>query len=254
MICLAPGCKAETESKYHELCTVYIEYVERAMADHKDRLLWAMPEARQDVDTWLASEWVPALAWAFAGEDYQPVPVEQVAADLAENVSDEYGACVLGFFDPAREKWRGDQGLVERHSLWRVIESSTGTVAAWRAHLEPLLQGALTEALKTFPLAHAGAEIKAALLQQHGYGTDATDGAIGEVCGELLVGSQAPLSDDADTYVRLRYDTDPSYLFHADDPDEIWFRHRVLPDDVMAILEAVRAHDAEQEADESMTS
>jgi hypothetical protein len=243
VICIAPGCTTETASEYEDLCRPHVDYVEKAMADHKDRLLWDMPEARQEVDAWLASAWSRPTEWVIVAGDWTIVPAEQAATDLAA----ESG--VLGFVDPRLPDWWREHGVTDRsQSPWLVAEDGAA-MTAWRAHIATYLKKAIEEALCTFPAHHAGREIKAALLGQDGYAERDAGGAIEEITEGYTGLPGAGLSDDADSYLRLRYEPDPSYLFSAELPSDVWFRHRVLPADVMAILEAVRAHEAGQEVD-----
>jgi hypothetical protein len=249
MKCVAPGCQQEAESETI-LCENDRLRVERSMADHKDDLLELMVEARAEFEKWLESPWRPAVEWVICQEDHMELSTEEAVNRIVDDLFGKYSLSTtdvdLGWTDPVVRKFRaGHNKSPFDKTCWRIVESSSGTLKAWREHLKPYLIGAFGAALETFSLEHAGREIKAALLQQHGYGPESNDGAMDEVTGSLLESSKAPFSDDADIYVRLKYDDDPGYMFHPDAAPDIWWRYPVLPTDVMAILDAVKEYERE---------
>jgi hypothetical protein len=210
------------------------------------RLLDLMVDERAEVERWLASDWSPLRRWVISDDDYHPMTTDTVADQLAGHVADEWRGGCLGFVDDEERRlwnaWRAKHGEPLNDSpltAWRVVgDSRTGR--AWRVHVAHLLRSALDEALATFPLHYVGQELKDALTGRGGYGADDADGAIEELLGGLL-GQVMPFSDAACDYVRLRYDPDPSYMLDASEPDGYWWTYRVLDDDIMAILDAVRA-------------
>lgn len=244
-MCVAPACGEATPSKWHSICDACRDRVESAMLRARPSLIEVMARERAEVDLWLASDWEPARRWGIAGREYYERPVVEVVKRMVDETCSEWDDPSLAFFDDSehqqREKRRehvSPESEPRRQTGW-LVPSESGTAEAWRAHLTPLISAALTEALATFPLAHAGREIRAALLG--GYGEDQTSGAFEEIW-EGTGGSG--LSEDAETYLEVLHYPQPNWICNVG-PDgigaELWRKHRVLSDDIMAILTAVDA-------------
>jgi hypothetical protein len=245
--CVAPGCDAETPSRWHLLCAACERRVEEVQADYRTALLDAMTTERAEAEAWLAAEWAPSRRWVIAGDDYAVTPADDVVGRMVEETAAEYGPPSLGFFDEVayetmerlRAEHRPDAKTREK-AAWVVTDESE-TTKAWRAHLAPLIRAALEHALSTFPLKHAGREIKNALIQVGGYGAGAADGAF----EELWEGSgETGLSDDAQSYLEARYSPTETWCIGSD-PEGLtfglWMRHRVLPEPIMEIMDAAQA-------------
>lgn len=246
--CVAPSCGAETPSRYHRLCKACEDRVERAMQRARPALLELMTRERAEAEAWLAADWSPPRRWVVADDDYHPEPIDAVVARMVEATADDWCAPHLGFVDDAtwerRARWWREHDLEHAavpQTAW-LVPAGSETATAWRAHLAPLLRAALERALATFPLEHAGREIQDALLGRGGYDHEDAGGAL----DELWEGSgETGLSEDAQAYLDLRYYPSPTWGCDATDGiyERFWRRYRVLPDDIMAILDADAAAD-----------
>jgi hypothetical protein len=243
-ICVAPGCERRTASPYRKVCDACRKRVEEAMVRAVPSLLEAMHAARDEAEAWLLSDdWEPARRWAMLNEDYAVRPIDDVVSEMVE-LTIGWGTAVGFVDDGSFIKW--DRWWQEHHpekprypqTGWRLGDESPAGVA-WRAHLAPLLQDTLTRALATFPLRHAGREIKDAI--RRGRAPGAADDAEGGF-EEIVEGTGGSgLSEDAKTYLDLRYYPDPTFrcdLEWADSETDIWFRYPVLAPEIMAILRA----------------
>lgn len=251
--CVAPGCGADTPSPWHHLCGGCEKRCTAAMVEARPALMEAMVTERREAEAWLAADWAPVRRWVVADREYRPEPLDAVVERLVEEVASTYGDSSLGFVDDVQharlvawDRERATEPEREPRSLlaWRVASDSEAG-AAWRAHLAPLLAAALEQALASFPLTWAGREIKDAMTGSGEYGTDDVSAA----SEEILEGTGPNgLSDGARYYIELRDDPKAGYICEADGwPDgigtELWERYRVLPDDIMVILDAARRAD-----------
>lgn len=220
------------------------------MLEARGALLESMVNERAEVEAWLAAEWSPQRRWVITGDDYREDSLDDVVTRMVHQTASDWGAPFLGFVDDMtwqrREQWRVEHRLEDEPrqlTAW-IVPDDSETAGAWREHLAPLLRAALSQALATFPIAYAGREIKNALTQQGGYDAEQAGGGF----EELWEGSgETGLSKDAgEDYLELRYYPDPTWMCNAGDwPESIgarlWERYRVLPAEIMAILDAVRA-------------
>lgn len=256
--CVAPDCGNETTSTYHDLCDTCRKRVEDAMARARPSLLEMMVSERAEVEAWLASDWAPPRRWVLANEEFLAEPLDETVRRLVEETCPSWDGTVPGFVDDAMyEKWAAwsrsyaPDKPVRPQYAWRVGNDSPAA-EAWRAHAAPLLRVALEQALATFPLTWAGQELKAALLQRDDYDWKDADAAIEE--GLEGTGSFGDLPPGARRYLLLRYDPDPAYLLSADEPHEHWWKYRVLSDEIMAILNAVRSAESARMGDKAADS
>lgn len=235
--CVAPGCGAETRTPYHHVCDACRKRVEDAMVRARPSLMEAMVDERAEAEAWLASEWAPRRRWVLCTNEYVPLDPAAEAEHLAEEMAGGWAADRgLGFVDD--ELYRRRESREDRPQLAWIVPSDSETASAWRAHMAPIIQAALEEGLRTFPLAHAGREIKAALTQDGGYDVEGVGGGF----EELWEGSgPTGLSDAAEDYLELRYYPDETWMCDIDFKPEMWRRHPVLSDDIMAIVDAANA-------------
>lgn len=243
--CVAPGCGAETPSPYHYLCDADRKKVEAAQVEARPALLEAMRDARLEAETWMASDWAPPRRWVLTNEEYQVLDLVAESERLARETAEEWGDHHLGFVDDARyEKWTAFDKKMDREppprelNAW-IVSSDSAVTGQWRAHLAPFLRAALKEALATFPLSGAGHEIKT-LIREAGEQGDDHGGF-----EELWEGSGEPdLSEDAKDWLAIRYYPRSGWCAESH-PDSLywhlWMRYRLLPDDIMAIMDAAAA-------------
>lgn len=238
--CVAPGCGAETPSPYHYLCDADGKKVEAAQVEARPLLLEAMRDARLEAERWMAADWSPLRRWVLTSEGYAVLDLVAESERLAEETAQEWRDHHLGFVDDAmHEKWTAYSKKATPESpppelqAW-IVSSASDVTREWRAHLAPFLRAALEEALATFPLSGAGHEIKAAIREA----TNEDRGGF----QELWEGSgETGLSEDAKAWLEIRYYPSAGWCAESH-PDSLywhlWMRYRVLPDEIMAIMEA----------------
>jgi hypothetical protein len=243
--CVAPGCGAETPSRYDYLCDPDRTKLEAAQVEARPALLEAMRDARLEVERWMASDWSSPRRWVLTNEEYEVLDLVAESERLAGETAEEWGQHHLGFVDDPRHerstalrKAATPESPPRELQAW-IVASDSDVTGQWRTHLAPFLRAALKEALATFPLSGVGHEIKTHIREASQHGDD--HGAF----DELWEGSgQTGLSEDALDWLAIRYY--PSATWCADSsPDStywhLWMRYRVLPDDIMAIMDAADA-------------
>ena len=242
--CVAPGCEFQRIDKYRELCVFCSGRVKEAMIRAIPSLLELMAKDYEaEAMAWLTSPWEPpSRRWAILDEKHHEVTLDVVVESMVEQTTGGWSD-VLGFMDDAfsaRMEEQRQRREPESESLkpdgWRLDEQSP-TIQAWRVHLTALLRPVLEHALATFPIRHAGYEIKTALVGQDNYGEDDFLTAYEDLCEGT---GGWPISDGARTYLDLRFDTRRDTYLEPEDPAEYWWQYPVLAPEIMAILNAVK--------------
>jgi hypothetical protein len=211
------------------------------MVRARPSLVEMMAQERTEVEAWLSAEWAPRRRWVIADSEYCAEPLDDIVKRMVEGTVSEWGDPYLGFVDDAqwdhwerRRQERSPEGEPRPLLAW-LVPSDAETAKAWRAHLAPLLRAALEQALTTFPLTHAGREIKDAITQSGAYDKDQSDGGF----AELWEGTGPNgLSDAGEDWLELRYFPSETWMCDMDFKPGLWQRYRVLPDEIMAILDA----------------
>ena len=259
MLCLAPGCENKTESEYHTLCIGCEKRVEAAMLRARPSLMELMVTERAEAEAWLAAEWTPPRRWVIADENHDAELISTVVERMVDETAAEWGPPSLGFVDDElwarREEWRQKRlpdAEPSSPSAW-LIPSDSPVTEAWRKHLTPILASALRMALSTFPLSHAGDELKTALRHQGDYDKDNVSDAFEDIWeGSGNIG----LSDGAESYLELKYYPDETWMCEVKEWPEaigakLWKKYRVLSDEIVAILDALEQHQEQQERERS---
>jgi hypothetical protein len=226
VICLAPTCETETGNPYTCLCKSHLETCESAMMAARELMLESMVEGRAEVEAFLSGNGpMLPVQWFMTSMDGDHRPIKDIAASIY--LGDNIGFVSSRSIERLRSIYPDDHE--SRLAPWIV---SHETADAWKAHAAPFLEKAIRDALSSFPKEHAARELGLAILGKEGYEQKDFDNSLEDMADIL--------SNEGYWYLTLKYEDDPSYLFDADDPDPLWFKHRVLPDDIMMILEAVR--------------
>lgn len=241
VVCLADGCAEQLDDDCSTpLCKPHDIALEAAMVAAMPLLLGVMPVAQAEVEAWFASDWAPRCQWVLAEEEsYEVAPLPDVVASMMMDLAQSWR---LAWIDPSYHV-RRDASYAKRGETappvtgWLVPDDGA-TADAWQAHLTPILTEAVRTALRTFSTRYAGNEVRAALRGESDYGPAGLEGAIEEVCNRPR--ASAVLSDEADFFLRVRYDDDPSYLAHVGECDDWWFAQPVLSADQQALLQRVR--------------
>lgn len=247
--CVAPDCGAETPSKYHSLCKPCRERLKAATLAALPALLGAMTEERAEAEAWLAADWAPPRRWVIADDQYRPQPLDEVVDRMVKETASEWCAPHLGFVDDAQlEKWERIRLRAKLDAEPRVLSAwlvpgDAEAASAWRAHLTPLVKAALERALATFPLEHAGRQIKNAITHADGYDEDGAKGGFEEIWEGT---GESGLSQDAESYLEIRH-LEPIWSTVEGPGDlyfDLWMKYRsLLPDDIQAIMLAAQAAD-----------
>jgi hypothetical protein len=213
-------------------------------------LLASMRQERAEAEAWLAADWTPDRRWVICNDEWLQITLDEVVKHLAEETSGWSGQHI-GFVDDVhyarRERMRqrySPEHESHAQTAW-IVPEATASERAWQTHLATFLRPALEQALATFPREHAGHEIKDALTG--GYDED----QVGNALEELWEGTgPTGLTEGAQEYLELRYyredwsaDVDPSSPWF-----ERWHRSGLLPASIVAILDAVKAHDERESA------
>jgi hypothetical protein len=219
------------------------------MVRARPSLMEMMVTERAEAEAWLASEWAPRRRWVIADRDYMAESLDAVAERLSEDAVSEWGEPHLGFVDDGQhekwERWRqkyDPESEPRKQTAW-LLDGESEAAKTFRAHLAPFLREAVERALSSFPLKWAGREIKDALTQSNDYDKE----GIRQGFEEVWEGSgPTGLSAGGEDYLELRYHPNQTWMCDVDDwPDSmgahLWMRYRVLSDDIMAILDAVKA-------------
>lgn len=266
MTCVAPGCGAPTRTllddirewradvpitdellEHRPLCQPCADKCSAAMREAFPSLLASMTDEMQEAKEWLERPWAPDRRWVIADHEHGEMPLEDVADLLAQSLD------TLAFVnDKEIERFRMfSKNQLPHHASW--IVSSDEAVEAWRTHAAGLLREALATALATFPSSYAGLEIKTAMLMRDSYDAEQAIQAHEDAFSMVGDAEAAGISPGAEQYIYLRIPQSNRSICDADifndggTPDRLWFKYRVLPDNIMGILEAVEEYFSSRE-------